>query len=140
MTLEFALPQGATMLRRGGEGSTQRVGFLDEHGVIYRLRWSEALPVGRVDLDRRLVFRMTRHDERELGSYTPEGTVRSHGLFEGGELGWVDDEGTVVQAGLIFGEEEVGQVDGPQPIAAGAALLLIFVPDELEAQQRMAKG
>ena len=51
----------------------------------------------------------------------PAGQIRSHGLFEGGELGWVEADGVVVQAGLILGEEEVGRVEGPDQGAAAAA-------------------
>ncbi len=62
--------------------------------------------------------------------------MRSHGLFEGGELGWVDPDGVVVQGGYILGEEEVGRVSGPQPQAAAAALLLLFLPDDAEENRR----
>jgi hypothetical protein len=74
-----------------------------------------------------------------LGHFTAKGHVHSHGLFEGGALGWVDPDGVVVQGGLILGEEEVGRVDGPQPAAAAAALLLLFLPDDAEANRRMAR-
>jgi len=62
--------------------------------------------------------------------------VHSHGLFEGGELGWVDADGVVNQGGLIFGEEEVGRVEGPAQAAAAAALLLLFLPDDAEENRR----
>ena len=63
--------------------------------------------------------------------------MRSHGLFEGGELGWIEEseesEGAtgktqtvVMRGGLIMEEEEVGRVEGPQREAAAAALLLLF--------------
>ena len=81
------------------------------------------------------LFRHMSHGERELGTVASTGHVRSHGLFEGGELGWVDPDGVVVQAGLILGEEEVGRVAGPQQPAAAAALLLLFLPDEQEADK-----
>ncbi len=67
------------------------------------------------------IFRRTAHDERELGSFSANGAIHSHGLFEGGELGWVEPDGVVIQGGLILGEEEVGRVEGsgtmrpPQP-------------------------
>lgn len=112
------------------------LGYLGSDGVIYRLRWGEGRPIGRIDGDR--LFRQMSHDERELGTFTPDSRVRSHGLFEGGDLGWVDPDGVVVQAGLILGEEEVGRVAGPQPIAAAAALLLLFLPEEHEASRRGA--
>ena len=41
-----------------------------------------------------------------------------------------------MQAGLILGEEEVGTSEGPQPYAAGAALLLLFFPDDAEENRR----
>lgn len=116
----------------------EKLGYLGEDQIIYRLRWNEGLPVGRVDQTGR-VFRKTAHDERELGSFTPAGQVHSHGLFEGGALGWVDPDGVVVQGGLILGEEEVGRVAGPNLAAAAAALLLLFLPDEAEANKRMMR-
>ena len=65
--------------------------------------------------------------------------MRSHGLFEGGELGWVDPDGVVVQGGLIMGEEEVGRVAGPRVAAAAAALLLLFLPEDAEANKRLMR-
>ena len=85
------------------------------------------------------VFRKTTHDERELGAFTAEGDVRSHGLFEGGELGWVDPDGVVIQGGLILGEEEVGRVEGPLQEAAAAALLLLFLPDDAETNRMLSR-
>jgi hypothetical protein len=123
-----------TIYRKSGN-SERAIGYLDAGGIIYKLRWDEGIRVGHVTPDRH-ILRDTRYDERELGSFSAEGTVRSHGLFEGGELGWVDTDGTVVQAGMIFGEEEIGRVEGPDPIAAGAALLLLFFVDEQEETHR----
>ncbi|GIV77410.1 hypothetical protein FKZ61_021240 [Litorilinea aerophila] len=114
------------------------LGYVGPDQVIYKLRWNEGRPVGRVD-DQGRVFRFTQHDERELGYFTARGTIHSHGLFEGGDLGWVEPDGVVIQAGLIFGEEEVGRVDGPRPIAAAAALLLLFLPDEAEQNRQMRR-
>jgi hypothetical protein len=94
--------------------------------------------VGRVDEHGRL-FRRTLHDEQELGSFTPQGQVRSHGLFEGGNLGWVDADGVVVQGGLILGEDEVGRVEGPAQAAAAAALLLLFLPEDAEANRKLSR-
>lgn len=113
-----------------------RLGYLDDDQIIYKVRWDEGEAVGRVDASGH-VFRKTRHDERELGRFTPNGEVHSHGLFEGGALGWVDPDGVVVQGGLILGEEEVGRVAGPAQAAAAAALLLLFLPDDAEANKRM---
>jgi YD repeat-containing protein len=114
------------------DGNEIALGYIGPDLGIYRLTWDEGRLVGRVDTAGR-VFRKTTYDERELGVFTPDRRVRSHGLFEGGDLGWVYPDGVVVQAGLILGEEEVGRVDGPQEIAAGAALLLLFLPDDAEA-------
>jgi hypothetical protein len=119
--------------RKSGEAETE-VGFVAADGTIYRLRWGEGVRVGRVNSNS--VFRTTRFDERELGSFSPAGTVHSHGLFEGGAIGWVAADGTVTQAGLIFGEEEVGRVAGEAKLAAGAALLLLFLVDEQEEIRR----
>lgn len=121
-----------------GEGQDLCIGFVGQDGTIYRLRWDEGLAIGRVDAEGRL-FRHTQHDEREIGSFSATGHVHSHGLFEGGTLGWVDPDGVVVQGGLIFGEEEVGRVQGNQLFAAGAALLLIFLPDEQEENRTQAR-
>lgn len=130
-----------TIRKRTADGSEYALGYVapDPNGspdlIIYKARWGEGQPIGRIDATGRL-FRRTAHDERELGEVTPEGRVRSHGLFEGGYIGWTDPDGVVVQAGLILGEEEVGAVDGPAPFAAGAALLLLFLPDEAEENRR----
>ncbi len=113
----------------------QLLGYLGADQIIYKVRWGEGRPVGRVDEQNR-VFRQLSQDERELGTFTDDGRIHSHGLFEGGELGWVDPDGVVVQAGLILGEEEVGRVAGPQPAAAAAALLLLFLPEEAEANKQ----
>lgn len=126
--------QRTTIYRKLSSGE-QAVGYIDPERVIYRLRWELGTRVGRVSADRR-VFRDMRYDERELGSFTEDGRIHSHGLFEGGELGWTDSDGTVVQAGLIFGEDEIGRVDGPELAAAGAVLLLLFLPDEQEDAKR----
>lgn len=131
-----ALPY--TLISRRRESGDEPVGFLTQDGQLYRLRWNEGIAIGRVDTNDR-VFRYTKHDERELGTYTSAGRVHSHGLFEGGALGWVDPDGTVIQSGLIFGETEVGVVAGPNPAAGAAALLLLFLPDEQEQQRHMGR-
>ena len=108
---------------------------------IYRMRWGTGVSVGRYerDSDGWRVFRKTRFDEKELGRVTTDGVIHSHGLFEGGSLGWLESDGTVVRGGLIFAEEEVGRVEGPQALTAAAALLLIFVPDEDEANREIER-
>jgi hypothetical protein len=122
------------LLKRGEED--EEVGYLADDGTIYRRQFGLDRLVGRVDRQGRL-FRQTSHAERELGTFTKEGHIFSHGLFEGGAVGWVDPDGAVVQAGLILGEEEVGRVEGPQLAAGAAALLLLFLPDEREAEKQM---
>jgi hypothetical protein len=126
------LSMRTTIYKSTNDGNESEVGYIGPDLGIYRLHWNEERIVGRVDAAGR-VFRNTAYDERELGVFTPDGRVRSHGLFEGGALGWVDRDGIVVRSGLILGEEEVGRVDGPHAVAAGAALLLLFLPDEAEA-------
>jgi hypothetical protein len=111
------------------------LGYVGDDKLIYR---QQDLPIGRVDEQNRL-FRRTQHDEREVGHVDAQGHVYSHGIFEGGALGWVDPDGVVIQAGLIFGEEEVGFVTGPDLHVAGAALLLIFLPEAQEAARRDAR-
>lgn len=114
-----------------------QLGYIGDDSIIYQGRSTKGgEPVGRVDATGH-IFRKTQHDERELGRVTTNGEVHSHGLFEGGSLGWVDPDGVVIQGGLIMGEEEVGRVEGEQSAAAGAALLLLFLPDDAEANKRM---
>ncbi len=122
-----------TIFKTDDYGSTE-VGYLDENGQIFR-RHSGAAPVGYVNEAGR-VFRFTAHDERELGRVDATGAVYSHGLFEGGALGWLEADGVVMQGGLILGEEEVGRVEGPNGRSAAAALLLLFLPDQAEANRR----
>ncbi len=123
-----------TIYKRTESGDEYALGYIDGDGRICRLRWDEGIPVGRVEGNR--ILRKTAHDERELGTFSDDGAVRSHGLFEGGELGWVDPDGVVNRGGLILGEEEVGRVEGPAQAAAAAALLLLFLPDEAEQNRR----
>jgi hypothetical protein len=132
---DYANDSTRTIIYRKAGEAERAIGYVDSDGVIFKLRWDEGIRVGRISLDRR-VFRNTRYDERELGSFTAEGVIHSHGLFEGGELGWVEPDGTVIQAGLIFGEEEIGRVKGNDMAAAGAALLLLFYSDEQEETNR----
>lgn len=133
--LPVSKPESRTRIWRIRDQYVDEVGYVAPDGTICRLRWGEGVPVGRVDGNGH-IYRTTRHDERELGYFTDEGEIHSLGLFEGGVLGWIDDEGYVIQGGLIFGEEEVGRVSGPDAKAAGAALLLLFIPDEQEQNRR----
>lgn len=130
-------PETTVIYRKRGE-EEELLGYIDGNGVIYKVRWGEGRAVGRVAAGR--LWRKTAHDERELGLYMPDGVVRSHGLFEGGDLGWIDPDGVVVQAGLILGEEEVGRIQGPAQVAGAAALLLLFLPDEMEANKNVMRG
>lgn len=129
-----------TTIFRFRSGGEDPVGYVAD-ATIFRLRWDVGQPIGRAEAtaDGWRIFRNTRHDEKELGTVSADGSVRSHGLFEGGELGWLETDGTVVQGGLIFAEEEVGRVDGPDEQAAAGALLLIFVPEEDEASREMQR-
>lgn len=117
------------------------MGFIDSGGIIHRLRWGEGVPIGRVEerADRIHVWRNTRYDEKEVGTASQDGRVYSFGLFEGGDLGWLEDDGVVIQGGLILAEEEVGRVAGPKAAAAAGALLLIFLPEEEEANREMKR-
>lgn len=45
----------------------EQLGYLGPDQVIYKVRWEEGVPVGRVD-DQGQIFRKTTHDERELGA------------------------------------------------------------------------
>jgi hypothetical protein len=134
---ETTRPETRIYIRRthGSDVQDELVGAIDSEGVIYRLGRGPRTPIGHVDSARR-VFRATQFADREVGSFTAEGRVRSHGLFEGGELGWLERDGVVMQGGLILGEEEVGLVEGPNAEAGAAALLLIFLPDESEADKQ----
>jgi hypothetical protein len=117
------------------------VGFIGGDGVIYRARWDSGYPVGRVEEQDNLIriFRSTRHGEKEVGWVDEFGVIYSHGLFEGGRLGWMDTDDYVVQAGMILGDEEVGRVDGPHRRAAAGALLLIFIPEDAEKSREMQR-
>jgi hypothetical protein len=126
--------QAPTDIFRFRESAEDRVGYLDGSLVVYRLHFDDGIAIGRVDLDGR-VFRMGSVVDREVGVAAKDGMVHSHGLLEGGPLGWVDANGIVTQAGLLFGETEIGRVAGPQTAAAAAALLLLFLPDEQEANR-----
>lgn len=130
-----------TDISRRRAGGDDPVGFVDASGVIYRLRWGEGIPIGRVEERDGLyrIWRNTRYDEKEVGTASRDGVVRSHGLFEGGELGWLEPDGVVMRGGLILEEEETGRVDGPHAQAAAAALLLIFLPEEEEASREMKR-
>jgi len=133
--IDYTKEPSRTIIYRTTGKSESAIGFVDAQGVIYKLRWGDGIRVGHITPDHR-VLRDTRYDERELGSFTLAGNIHSHGLFEGGELGWVETDGVVVRAGLIFGEEEVGRVKGTAKAAAGAALLLLFMVDEQEESNR----
>lgn len=95
------------------------------------------------------VMRITQYGEQELGYFTSHGDIFSHGLFEGGAIGWVDEDGIVVQAGLILGEEEVGRIEciaecdegtiQDEILAGAAALLLHFLPTDAEESKRQAR-
>jgi hypothetical protein len=111
------------------------IGSIDAGGRIYGLSNGERRLVGYVDQQSR-IFRITQYSDREVGSYTQAGRVYSSGLFEGGEIGWLERDGVVVQGGLILGEEEVGVVEGANLHAGAAALLLIFLPDQSEADKQ----
>ncbi len=123
--------------RGGGEHA---VGYVAGE-EIFRLRWEEGLRIGRCERDQNgwRVLRETRFAEKELGTVTSDGRVRSHGLFEGGDLGWLESDGTVMRGGLIFEEAEVGRVEGSQAEMGAAALLLIFIPEEDEAGREMMR-
>lgn len=123
-----------TNIYRTGESSEHLIGYL-EADTIYRLRWGEGVPIGRVDAEQR-IFHATAHDEREVGAVSADRRVSSRGLLEGGYLGWIEADGIVVRGGYIIEEEDVGRVDGPEPLPAGAALLLIFLPEEEEQERR----
>lgn len=130
-----------TDIYRKRSSGEEKIGFIDSEGVIQRLRWDAGYPIGRVEDRDGLVYiwRTTRYDEKEVGTVTADGLIRSHGLFEGGELGWLEPDGVVIQGGLILSEEEAGRVEGPQREAAAAALLLIFLSEEEEAGREMRR-
>ncbi len=131
---------GQTTIYRFRSSGEDAVGYVsgDE---IFRLRWETGVSIGRCEREKDgwRIFRSTRFDEKELGRITTAGVIHSHGLFEGGSMGWLEPDGTVIRSGLIFAEEEVGRVDGPQPQLAAAALLLILVPEEDEASKEMKR-
>ncbi len=136
--VKASVPERTTIYRFRATGE-DAVGYVLSKG-IYRLRWQEGTAIGRCEFDDvgGRIFRTTRFGEKELGGITLKGIIHSHGLFEGGNLGWLEPDGTVLKGGYIFAEEEVGRVEGPQEQAAAAALMLIFLPEE-EEEDREAK-
>lgn len=150
--LQPTLPVGATCIYRtantgaadldAADSANRReelVGYIDADGVICKMRWGEGIPVGRCDGEGS-ILRTTAHGERELGQVLETGQVRSAGLFQGGDQGWLEPDGVVIQGGLILGEQEVGRVEGPRSREAAAALLLLFLPDEAESDRRAARN
>jgi len=137
----MATDNGRTYIYRTRSHSDEKIGFIDEAGIIHRLRWETGHPIGRVETLNGLthIWRTTRFDEKAVGTVSGDGLIRSHGLFEGGELGWLEPGGVVIQGGLILAEEEAGRVEGPRPEAAAGALLLIFLPEEEEASREMKR-
>jgi hypothetical protein len=156
-------PAGATLIYRrpaagaadfavltAGDPAEELVGYLDagsadgaastagSSGHIYRLRWGEAQPIGRFDAGG-AIYRTTAHGEREVGGWLETGAIQSAGVLEGGEQGWMEPDGIVIQAGMILGEQEVGRVEGPNALAAAAALLLLFLPEDAELDRRAAQ-
>lgn len=129
-----------TTIYRSRSSGEDAVGYICGE-EIFRFRWGEGVKIGRCERDDAdwRIFRTTRFDEKELGRISTEGIIYSHGLFQGGTLGWLESDGTVMQGGYIFAEEEVGRVEGPRLQLAAAALLLIFVPEENEASREMEK-
>lgn len=129
-----------TTIYRTRSSGEDPVGYVSGE-EIFRLRWGTGVRIGRCEQDEEgwRIFRATRFDEKELGGITTDDVIHSHGLFEGGSLGWLEMDGTVIRGGLILAEEEVGRVDGPQPQVAAAALLLIFVPEEDEVNKEMKR-
>lgn len=114
----------------------QQIGYVTPDKQIWQVGRQDEPAIGRFD-DAGRLFRATIHDERELGTVNEDGMIYSHGLFEGGALGWLEADGVVMQGGMIFDDDEVGRVDGPDARAAAAALLLIFLPEDAEADRRM---
>ena len=129
-----------TTIYRFRSSGEDAVGYVSGE-EIFRLRWEKGISVGRCEREEGgwRIFRSTRFDEKELGRISIAGVIHSHGLFEGGSLGWLEPDGTVIRSGLIFAEEEVGRVDGPQPQLAAAALLLILAPEEDEGSKEMKR-
>ncbi|MDE0200084.1 MAG: hypothetical protein OXK78_17885 [Caldilineaceae bacterium] len=129
-----------TKIYRNRSSGEDAVGYVCGE-EIFRLRWGTGVKIGRSEQDEAgwRILRSTRFDEKELGRITTDGVIHSHGLFQGGSLGWLEPDGTVIQGGLIFSEEDVGRVDGPQMQIAAAALLLIFVPEEDEGSREMVR-
>lgn len=135
------LPEDRTDIYKSTRFGESHVGCVDADSVIYTIRYETARRIGRAQphADGFRIFRNTRHDEKEVGNVDVHGGIYSYGLFEGGELGWLDPDGVVVQGGLILGEEEVGRVNGPMDRAAAAALLLIFLPEDAEENRKMTQ-
>ena len=82
---------------------------------IFRTRWGQGIRIGRCEGDEAgwRIFRSTRFDEKELGRISTEGIVHSHGLFQGGTLGWLEPDGTVVQGGFIYPKRKLDALRVP---------------------------
>ena len=106
---------GQTTIYRFRSSGEDAVGYVsgDE---IFRLRWGNGRRHRTLRTRKRRLAHLSLNafDEKELGRITTAGVIHSHGLFEGGNMGWLEPDGTVIRSGLIFAEEEVGRVDGPQ--------------------------
>lgn len=140
MDLQQVSEDERTTIYRSRSSGEDAVGYICGE-EIFRFRWGQGIRIGRCEREDAgwRVFRTTQFDEKELGRISTEGIIHSHGLFQGGTLGWLEQDGTVVQGGFIFSEEEVGRVEGLRPLLAAAALLLIFVPEEDEASREMGR-
>ncbi len=153
MATNTAKSNSETIIYKKTEHGEDQLGYIGSDNVIYRRRWQEGKRVGRVEpidpasSEGGITARILRDgqvDERELGTVDSEGRVRSHGLFEGGDLGWLEDSkearGIVMRGGLIMTEEVVGRVEGPQREAAAAVLLLLFLPEDDEEDRRVKQS
>ena len=140
MDSQLASEDERTTIYRSRSSGEDAVGYICGD-VIFRSRWGQGIRIGRCERDDAgwRIFRTTQFDEKELGRVLTGGVIHSHGLFQGGTLGWLEPDGTVIQGGFIFAEEEVGRVEGPRLQPAAAALLLIFVPEEDEASREMGR-
>ncbi len=145
-----AVPAFATAILRVAGGSTADapalpgagetlVGYVDRDGGIWRVRMAQPQQVGRCTPERQLL-RATAHGERELGQVLESGAVMSVGLLEGGPVGWMEPDGVVIAGGGLIAEQEVGRVEGPLALQAAGAMLLLFLPDEREADSRAFRG
>src|SRR5687768_9027852 len=72
--IKMATRMNNTTIYRKTIDRERAIGYVNSEGIIYKLRSDEGTRVGRVS-DEGRIFRDTRYDERDLGSFTEDGVI-----------------------------------------------------------------